>query len=145
MVSCDSGRLIWPHLRDGVHGREVSWDAATAMVRLAKEVETGVAVKKNGKEGGILKKLGNILTRCQDQGRRRKNKKRLLPWISGRMVVLVAGVDSTTLHTTVSESQWVGLVWFSMGFKYLRFELEAGASHWHGQLIVVRAQKRGPS
>lgn len=91
----------------------------------------------------LKKKLGNILTRCQDQGRRRKNKKAspLDFWKNGGAGGRCGQHHS--LHTMVSESQWVGLVWFSMGFKYLRFELEAGASHWHGQLIVVRAQKRG--
>ena len=81
------------------------------MVRLANEVETGVAVKKMERKEELKKKLGNMLTRCQDQGRRRKNRKGLLLWISGRMVVLVAGVDSTTLNT--QQFQRVsGLVWF---------------------------------
>ena len=47
----------------------MSWDVASAMVRLANEVKT-VAVK-SGKEGGIQKSLGPL--RCQEQGRRNRN------------------------------------------------------------------------
>lgn len=65
------------------------------MVRLANEVKT-VAVK-SGKEEGIKKAWDHSDVRSKGGGR--ETKTRLHLWISGRIVVLMVRVDSTTLNT----------------------------------------------
>lgn len=90
----------------------MSWDVATAMVRLANEVKT-VAVK-SGKEEGIKKSLGPL--RCQEQGRRKRNENKT----SSLDFWKNSGTDGESgqhhsQHIMVSES-----IIFSNGFKYIR-------------------------
>ena len=73
----------------------MSWDVASAMVRLANKVKT-VAVRSGEKEE--FKKAWEH-SDVRSKGGGRETKTRLHLWISGRIVVLMVRADSTTLNT----------------------------------------------